>query len=201
MDDDQIEAQGRNLDQALRDLEQMREEMLGTVPRPDKYYPDGKPILSDELLPATMKWAMLFEQTEDRIVGQTRTLYGEKLSTVWLGLDHNFSRTGPPLIFETMLFAPRDHRLDHDYLGTVTGKTPSAEKERAYGEQQKFIERHYPHDQLQLRYATRREAEDSHEKLRLQCLIPPRWRYFLLGRVYGDPTWLRYDDDEKDAWN
>ena len=26
------------------------------------------------------------------------------VSTVWLGLDHNFSSKGPPLIFETMVF-------------------------------------------------------------------------------------------------
>ncbi len=26
------------------------------------------------------------------------------ISTVWLGLDHNFSGDGPPLIFETMVF-------------------------------------------------------------------------------------------------
>jgi hypothetical protein len=27
-----------------------------------------------------------------------------RISTVWLGLNHNFSGLGPPLIFETMLF-------------------------------------------------------------------------------------------------
>jgi hypothetical protein len=27
-----------------------------------------------------------------------------RISTVWLGLDHNFNPTGPPLIFETMVF-------------------------------------------------------------------------------------------------
>lgn len=26
------------------------------------------------------------------------------VSTVWLGLDHNFSGVGPPIIFETMVF-------------------------------------------------------------------------------------------------
>ena len=30
---------------------------------------------------------------------------GAWVSTVWLGLDHNMSDVGPPLIFETMLFA------------------------------------------------------------------------------------------------
>ena len=27
------------------------------------------------------------------------------ISTVWLGLDHNYFQNGPPLIFETMVFA------------------------------------------------------------------------------------------------
>lgn len=32
------------------------------------------------------------------------TACGYRISTVWLGLDHNFSGKGPPLIFETMVF-------------------------------------------------------------------------------------------------
>lgn len=175
--------------------DEMLKVLLGRAPRPDKYYPDGKPILSDELLPAEIKWAMLFEDTASRIVGQTRTLYGEKLSTVWLGIDHNFFSTGPPLIFETMLFAPQDEKLTRDRAMSI-GKPLSPEKERAYAEQRAHIEKYYPHDQLQLRYSTRREAEDSHEKLKLQCLIPPRWRHFLLGRVMGDPIWLHYGKED-----
>lgn len=31
-------------------------------------------------------------------------LHGYEVSTVWLGIDDNFSREGPPLIFETMVF-------------------------------------------------------------------------------------------------
>jgi hypothetical protein len=30
---------------------------------------------------------------------------GVRISTVWLGLNHNFSLEGPPLIFETMIFS------------------------------------------------------------------------------------------------
>jgi hypothetical protein len=33
------------------------------------------------------------------------TMIGDvRVSTVWLGVDHNFSGKGPPLIFETMVF-------------------------------------------------------------------------------------------------
>lgn len=166
--------------------------MRGGEPRSNVYYPDGKPILSDELMPANLKWALLFEQ-RDRIVGQTKTLYGEKLSTVWLGLDHNFFGIGPPLIFETMLFAPADCKADREYLKAITDDAMTPEKQVAYDKRKAYIEKHYPHDQLQLRYATRRQAEDTHNKLKLQCLIPPRWRHFILGRVGGDPRWLHYD--------
>ncbi len=174
--------------------------LLGGQPRPDKYYPDGQPILDDELLPATLKWAMLFEQTADRIVGQTKTLYGERLSTVWLGIDHNFFRIGPPLIYETMLFAPSDRKAERDYLRDYAGGALTPEKSAAYNAMKAHTAKHYPHDQLQLRYSTRKEAEDKHQTLKLQCLIPPRWRHFLLGRVYGDPTWLHWNDEEDETW-
>ena len=39
---------------------------------------------------------------------------GRVVSTVWLGLDHNWSRKGPPLIFETMVFPAPDDTLDWD---------------------------------------------------------------------------------------
>ena len=49
-----------------------------------------------------MKWAASFEKLDNKIVKQQYV--GELwVSTVWLGLDHNFGG-GPPLIFETMVF-------------------------------------------------------------------------------------------------
>lgn len=49
-----------------------------------------------------MTWVVLFEDTAGRVIGKTEV--GEAtVSTVWLGLDHNFFG-GPPLIFETMVF-------------------------------------------------------------------------------------------------
>jgi hypothetical protein len=172
-------------------------------PKPYKYYPDGKPILSDELMPSEIKWALLFEnrsKKDQTIVGQTRTLYGEKLSTIWMGIDHNFSRTGPPLIFETMLFAPSDREVQRQYLREYAAGNLSAEKEAAYEKLKAHTAKHYPHDQLQLRYSTYAEAEDAHERLMLQCLIPPRWRHFILGTIYGDPTWLHYDEEVTEWW-
>lgn len=66
----------------------------------------GKPM---ELL----EWADKFEHS-DRQIGHTKLWFGRVyISTVWLGLDHDFSapidKPNPhPLIFETMIFF-RDH--------------------------------------------------------------------------------------------
>lgn len=50
------------------------------------------------------QWALWFEGFDNTIL---KTGLGQYLvSTVFLGLDHNFSETGPPLIFETMVFHP-----------------------------------------------------------------------------------------------
>lgn len=47
------------------------------------------------------EWARAFEKP--RIVKQT-TIKGVFISTVFLGLDHNYYSSGPPLIFESMVF-------------------------------------------------------------------------------------------------
>ena len=49
-----------------------------------------------------MKWAYWFE-TADRRVAHNSPLPNVSISTVFLGLDHQFGK-GPPLIFETMIF-------------------------------------------------------------------------------------------------
>lgn len=59
---------------------------------------DGKPVMEPDI----MKWAKWFE-TRDRIVEQTK-IGSVKISTVFLGLDHNYSDSGPPVLWETMVF-------------------------------------------------------------------------------------------------
>lgn len=50
----------------------------------------------------TREWAKWFEHA-DRVVAKSE--FGDMLvSTVFLGLDHDFSMQGPPLLFETMIF-------------------------------------------------------------------------------------------------
>lgn len=49
-----------------------------------------------------IEWAKFFE-SQRRVA---RTVIGPfVVSTVFLGLDHNFAEAGPPLIFETMVFS------------------------------------------------------------------------------------------------
>lgn len=65
---------------------------------PGNYILDGhRPVRCDDL----MLWGAWFQE-HDRRVASTR-IHGVWVSTVFLGLDHNFGR-GPPVLFETMVF-------------------------------------------------------------------------------------------------
>lgn len=116
---------------------------------------DGNPVRCDDLL----TWARWLESNfADRHVDQT--LVGERIwvSTVFLGVDHNFSRlTGAPhqpILFETMSFWHGDHNppTTHSYeLDGVrreyTRKNPVAD---------------IPENQE--RYYTRAEAARGHKR-------------------------------------
>ncbi len=57
-----------------------------------------------------MEWARAVE-SDGKVVAQD-TIDDQRVSTVWLGLDHR-SDDGPPLIFETMIFGgPHDQYCD-----------------------------------------------------------------------------------------
>ena len=59
-----------------------------------------------------MTWAVWFEKNANRIVKQ-EWIGDTRVSTVFLGLDHNFSTKGPPILWETMCFS---NRKDFDQL-------------------------------------------------------------------------------------
>jgi hypothetical protein len=59
---------------------------------------DKKPVGTQDI----KKWGECFH-SEDRIVGKTE-IGNVEVSTVFLGIDHNFLKVGPPLLFETMIF-------------------------------------------------------------------------------------------------
>lgn len=57
-------------------------------------------------------WGWAFEK-QNRRVALTQVTGNIRVSTVFLGLDHNFSPLGPPLLFETMIFGgPHDQYQD-----------------------------------------------------------------------------------------
>lgn len=58
---------------------------------------DGLPMSISE-------WTFRFQHESYKRVGMDE-VDGRRVSTVWLGIDHSFGRQGPPLIFESMVFA------------------------------------------------------------------------------------------------
>jgi hypothetical protein len=52
--------------------------------------------------PDLMKWATWFE-TAERVV-KRETVGGCEVSTIFLGIDHNHSTGGPPVVWESMVF-------------------------------------------------------------------------------------------------
>src|SRR5690348_11829956 len=72
----------------------------------DKYDKNGKPL-------SLMAWATLLEDRDYKRVASSQI--GQYLiSTVWLGLNHNYDG-GKPLIFETMVFGPDDEEYTERY--------------------------------------------------------------------------------------
>lgn len=73
----------------------------------DKYILEGHaPVPVDDVL----VWGRWFESA-DRRVAATESA-GVRVSTVFIGLDHNFFGQGPPLLFETMIFGSDHPDLD-----------------------------------------------------------------------------------------
>jgi hypothetical protein len=59
-----------------------------------------------------VQWGKDFSNFDYKIVKQDKLANGVFVSTVWLGLDHNYGFNNRPLIFETMVFGPGDHSED-----------------------------------------------------------------------------------------
>lgn len=77
----------------------------------DKYIlVDKNPVVCND----AMKWGMWFQNSKERIVKQT-DIDGIKVSTVFLGLDHNWGDGGEPLLFETMIFGGQHDQFQERY--------------------------------------------------------------------------------------
>jgi len=79
------------------------------------YDKEGKPIKN------MLEWEELLRDFNYKRIALTNLPWGGKVSTVWLGLDHNWRLTGPPIIFETMVFDEdgKGNDLDMDRYSTL----------------------------------------------------------------------------------
>ena len=73
------------------------------------YILDDKGNIVEE--PDAMKWARWYEKAERHVADEK--IGDSRISTVFLGLDHNYSGRGGPVVWETMVFGgPLDREED-----------------------------------------------------------------------------------------
>ena len=93
----------------------------------------GKTVVPVRLL----EWAEWYETANEvRRVAKTTLENETEISTVFLGIDHSFSDTGPPIIFETMIFGgPLDQEMDRyaTWDQAVAGHEAMVERARQAG--------------------------------------------------------------------
>ena len=65
--------------------------------------------------PDLLTWARWMETAAHRRVALAHLPDGTKVSTVFLGLDHNFMLDGPPMLFETMVFGGKHDMFQKRY--------------------------------------------------------------------------------------
>ena len=86
-------------------------------------------ILEDgEIRPASLEeWGAFFKDIENRRIAYNSFSGGSvEVSTVFLGLNHNFG-SGPPLLFETMVFGLDDEDHQMRYASVEQAKVGHAE--------------------------------------------------------------------------
>lgn len=83
---------------------------------PDDQWPGGPGYYDKDGQPIDLtRFCELMQEFEYRSIDRT-TVGPYLVSTIWLGIDQNFAGVGPPLIFETMVFAeetPMHEFTDH----------------------------------------------------------------------------------------
>lgn len=85
---------------------------------------NDQPILCDDIL----EWGKWIHYPKNKIVAKTRSNdLTIEVSTVFLGLDHSFTRGGPLVLWETMIFGGK-----HDqYCVRYTSKQAALEGHQA----------------------------------------------------------------------
>ncbi len=127
----------------------------GFISRPMYYDKEGFPIPSDGEVPDVIVYARMRETT-DPVLAHDELPDGSWLSTVWLGLDHQYG-VGAPLIFETMRFAATSKTFVMPGSGREVPYRPPVDFPDPFGEPGKEAE--------QLRYTTAEEALAAHHEI------------------------------------
>ena len=73
-----------------------------------KYISHGNYILDDQGNPVEepdlLKWGRWFQESRDQRIVKQETVNGKWVSTVFLGLDHQWGKGPPPILWECMVF-------------------------------------------------------------------------------------------------
>lgn len=72
-----------------------------------------QPVATDDIL----EWARWFEQA-DRVVAKDE-IGKIRISTVFLGIDHNFGNSGPSVLWETMIFGGEHDEYQERYTSRI----------------------------------------------------------------------------------
>jgi hypothetical protein len=79
----------------------MESSMIETNPYQNIYILKNKRVYKCK---DTKEWTKWFENIENRKIKQEITKNGYFISTVFLGINHDFQGKGKPIVFETMVF-------------------------------------------------------------------------------------------------
>ena len=90
---------------------------------------EESPVIETDLT----KWGQFMEKDARRSV-KREEVHGYLVSTVFLGLDHNHSLEGPPILWETMVFR------DGSFRGLIVDRC-SGSREQAEAMHDKMVER------------------------------------------------------------
>lgn len=86
----------------------------------------GEPVAEPDVL----KWGRWFEEIANRRVAEDQ-IGDVRVSTVFLGIDHNFSGEGLPMLWETMVFSgPLDEECERyaSIAGAIAGHAAMVER-------------------------------------------------------------------------
>lgn len=70
--------------------------------------------------PDVVKWGIWFEQSHSRRIVEQTHIGKYWVSTVFLGIDHNYGGEGDPVLWETMIFLEDNDNWEDKYCDRYT---------------------------------------------------------------------------------